>query len=280
MNFANPMTSPERREKSSVSNLRSDLEILELIPVSVDMTLDEVVSGLDIDCFLTMTRQKYPSDLRSILDLLEENDLVHRSTAGRYSITLLGAILFSRNLTEYEQLMCKTIRVVKYIGMGRAKIERQIELGKGYAVLWEQLLNCVDLMLPSREEIRGAFMIPIRAYPPEAVRDVILDAISHQDLSDRYHGILVEIFDDRVIVSYPSKLYRGDSDRPMNKLLTGMMRSAGMYGTDCVGLDGVFRACKSVNLPTPEMRIGSTFTRITLFRGELPNPHAPASRVP
>lgn len=279
MNCTDPVTSPERREGSPVSDLRSDLGILELMPVSVDMTPEEVVSGLNVGCFLTMTGQSYPADLRSVLDLLEENDLVHRSTAGRYSVTLLGAILFGRDLAGYERLMCKTIRIVKYIGMGKAKIERQVELGKGYAVQWEQLMSCVDLMLPSHEEIRGAFMIPIRAYPPDAVRDVILHAMSHQDLSDRYHGILVEIFDDRLIVSYPSKSERKVSAYPTNGILAGMMRSAGMCGTDCTGLDGVFHACESMNLPTPEVRIGSSFTRVTLFGGEPSDTCTPASRV-
>lgn len=275
MNFTDPVTSPERSDGSSASDLRSDLDILELMPVSVDMTPEEVVSDLDIGCFLTMTGRSYPADLRCVLDQLEENDLVHRSTAGCYSITLLGAILFGRDLTGYERLMCKTIRVVKYIGMGKAEIERQIELRKGYAVEWEQLLNCVDLMLPSREEIRGAFMIPIRAYPPDTVRDVILHAMSHQDLSDRYHGILVEIFDDRLIVSYPSRSERGESAYPTNGVLAGMMRSAGMCGTDCTGLDWVFRACESMNLSTPEVRIGPSFTRVTLFGGEPSDSYTP-----
>lgn len=274
MNITDIATSPERREISS-SDLQSDIEILELMPVSIDMAPEEVVSSLDVGCFLTMTGRKYPSDLCSVLDLLEENDLVSRSTEGRFSITLLGAILFSRDLTEYGQLICKTARIVKYIGTGKSKIERQIELGKGYAVQWEQLLNCVDLMLPSREEIRGAFMIPIRAYPPKAVRAVILYALSQQDLSDRYHGILVEIFADRMTISYPSKSDKGGSARPTNRLLAGMMRSAGMSETDCTGLDGMFRAYESANLPTPEVRIGSSFTRVTLFGGEPPIPMRP-----
>ncbi len=277
MNFTDPRVSPDQDRGPPPSGLPSDFGIPELMPVSSGLTPERIVSSLDVGCFLTMTGHEYPPDLRAIIALLEENCLIHRSDEGRYSITLLGAILFCRDLTEYSRLMCKTVRIVKYIGSGKSKIERQIELTKGYAVQWEQLQNCVDLLLPSHEEIRGGFMVPIRAYPPKAVREAILNALMHQDLSDEYHGVIVEIFDDRVVITHPSRSNIGNPTDPTNRLLSEMMCSAGMRESVSTGLDEVIRAFESENLPVPEVRIGSSFTKVTLFGEEPFDPRTPAS---
>lgn len=243
----------------------------EMVSVSSDLTPDQILSKLDTESFLSKTKQKHPSNIDAMMDLLIKYKLIHKQADHNYSITLMGALLFSKDLTEYDLLMNKTIRIVKYIGKGKSEIQRQLECKKGYAVQFEELINYVSILLPSHEKIVDGIMTSINSYPPEAVREIIVNAMMHQDLTDIRRNITIEIFDDRIVVTNPGKLMVDKlrivdwMPEPRNRHIAVLMRSMKMCESIGSGWDRIVQTCETMCLPAPSLESENTFTRVTLF---------------
>ena len=85
---------------------------------------------------------------------------------------------------------------------------------KGYAVGFEGLITYISDQLPANEEIHKALRTTVRMYPEIAIRELVANAIIHQDFNERGSGPMVEIFNDRIEISnygnslnYHNKIY-------------------------------------------------------------------------
>ena len=108
-------------------------------------------------------------------------------------------------------------------------------------------------------------------YPELSVREVIANAIIHQDLTMRGTGVLVEIFSDRIEVSNPgAPLIEIDRfiDHPpisRNEMMAAFLRRVGMCEERGSGFDKVVAESEMYQLPAPEIEIFDSHTRVTLF---------------
>jgi len=117
---------------------------------------------------------------------LAEENLVVRTPGGRFDITNLGAILFAKNLNQFERLSRKALRIIKYKGNGRTDTEREwrdAPAQKGYAVAFEAAVAFINSQLPQNEPIGQAFRAEVRMYPEKAVRELVANALIHQDFT-------------------------------------------------------------------------------------------------
>ena len=55
------------------------------------------------------------------------------------------------------------------------------------------------------EEIGKAFRKDVKMFPELAIRELVANALIHQDFTERGAGPMIEIFDDRVEVINPGK---------------------------------------------------------------------------
>jgi predicted HTH transcriptional regulator len=74
---------------------------------------------------------------------------------------------------------------------------------KGYAAGFEALIDYIDGLLPASEEIAAALRTTTHAYPKKVIREIVGNAIVHQDLTEKGTGITVEIYEDRIEVTNP-----------------------------------------------------------------------------
>jgi len=77
---------------------------------------------------------------------------------------------------------------------------------EGYAISFQGLLQFVMSLLPQSEIIEEALRKKRTVYPEIALREIIANALIHQDFSVTGAGPLIEIFDDRIEVSNPGGL--------------------------------------------------------------------------
>ena len=124
--------------------------------------------------------------------------------------------------------------------------------------------------------IEGFAGIEYREYPPEAVREAIVNAVVHRDYSRRGQRIRVFMFDDRIEVYSPGTLPPGVSLEKMrrlepqsvlrNPIIVGVFRDLGSRYIERLGT-GVRRMALSMEshgLPKPHFEeVGSEF-RVTL----------------
>lgn len=100
---------------------------------------DEVLTRLDYPKFFELSGQKLPANRAGILDRLAVDRLIVSKRNDHFDITNLGAILFAKQLTQFNGIGRKSFRVVRYKGNTRIETEHEKVEPKGYAAGFEGL---------------------------------------------------------------------------------------------------------------------------------------------
>lgn len=225
-------------------------------------TGDEVLALLDYSQYFRLTQQPLPDNRSGIFERLEADRLISRDVGGRWNITNLGAILLGNNLGDFEaSLARKAIRFVAYGGKNRAaKVTHRLDGKKGYAVGFEGLVAYLNGMLPKNEHIGAALRESHPLFPELAIRELVANALIHQDMTITGAGPQIELFEDRLEISNPgAPLVKPERmidlpPRSRNEALADRMRRMRLCEEQGSGLDKVVEACEVFQLPPPLFR--------------------------
>lgn len=250
-------------------------ERFEMATALKDLTGDEVEEKLNIAAYFDGIGQKVPEKQAERLKYLEKENIIHKQDNKWFSIINFGAVLLAQNLRDFPSVSRKEIRVVQYSGDSRgAPMERDRSFEQGYAVCATQLVEYVDALLPSREPIASTGLREVhRAYPPSAVRELLINAMIHQDLTSTGNCVTCEIFTDRVEITNPGDLLIEKErivDLPpisRNALLARVMRRMRLceeLGTDW---DKVAESCEQMLLPAPTINQREHAVKTVLYSG-------------
>jgi predicted HTH transcriptional regulator len=77
------------------------------------LSAKEVVKFLDAQSYFDLMKLPFPSSGDGIIDKFISEKLILKCDKG-YSITNMGALLFAKNLSEFENLSRKAVRVIIY----------------------------------------------------------------------------------------------------------------------------------------------------------------------
>lgn len=162
---------------------------------------DEIVSLLDTQSFFESLKLPYPTSRDGVLEKLQSEHLIeHHNT---YSVTNLGGILFAKDLAKFPGLSRKAPRVVVYKGKNKIETLKDQTGTKGYAVAFKNLVEYINDQLPINEAIESAIRTTVRVYPEIAVRELVANALIHQDFSISGAGPMIEIYSDRIEMTNP-----------------------------------------------------------------------------
>ena len=236
-------------------------------------TSDEVLTLLDYSHYFRLTKQPLPDNRAGIFDKLEADRLIVRDVGERWNITNLGAILFANRLADFEpSLARKAVRFVAYAGSNRAAmVTHRLDGQDGYAVGFEALVTYLNGLLPKNEHIGAALRVAHPLFPAIAVRELVANALIHQDMTVGGAGPQIELFEDRLEISNPgAPLVKPERmidlpPRSRNESLAALMRRMGMCEEQGSGLDKVVHACEVFQLPPPLFRAAESSTQAVLY---------------
>ena len=162
------------------------------------MTGDDVIQFLDYPSYFDLLAVPLPPARVGILDALSKDGLIVQSEGGFWNITNLGAILIAKKLSDFRRITRKSVRVIQYKGTDRLDTIKEQVGGKGYANGFEGLITYINGLVPSNEIMGQALRRDVPTYPEFAVRELVANALIHQDLCAGGSGPLVEIFSNRI----------------------------------------------------------------------------------
>jgi predicted HTH transcriptional regulator len=235
-----------------------------------NVTNDEVLKLIDYPSFFDMLKLPLPDNRTGILDRMVQEKIIIRQSKG-YSIRNIGALLFARDIEAFDHIARKALRVIFYDGNNRIKTIKEQAGKKGYAVGFEGLMKYLDDQLPSNEIIDKAFRKKVSLYPILAIRELVANAIIHQDFSIKGSSSMVEIFDNRIEITNPGKplidplRFVDHNPESRNEILARFMRRLNICEERGSGIDKVVFECEFNQLPAPEIIVGDDYTRIILF---------------
>ena len=234
-------------------------------------TGDDVLRLLDYPAYFDLLERSLPANREGILESLADDRLIRRSDAGGWDVTNLGAILFAKRLDAFHRLRRKAVRVVQYRGNGRTETLKEQEGAKGYACGFEGLVGYIHGLLPANEVIEKALRRSVPMFPQLAVRELVANALIHQDFFVTGTGPMVEIFDDRIEITNPgeplvdTKRFVDTPPRSRNEALASLMRRFRVCEERGSGIDKVVFEVELFQLPAPLFESPEGFTRAVLF---------------
>jgi len=233
---------------------------------------DFVLRELDFASYFEMLSMDLPSDKEKILEALIEDGMIVRSETGNYNITNMGAILFAKRLSDFPSLGRKAVRVIKYEGNDRISAASKEKIGgKGYANGFEGLINYINNLLPNNEVLGQALRRVVPMYPEIAVRELVANAIIHQNFFMQGTSPLIEIFTDRLEITNPGAPLIDQArfvDHPpvsRNEKLASFLRRVGVCEERGSGYDKVVFQTEFYQLPAPEIEIYNDHTKVILY---------------
>lgn len=234
---------------------------------------DEVLTRLDYSAYFDLTGQPLPDNRQGIFERLLADRLVLEDVGGHWSITNLGALLFAKRLGEFSPSIArKAVRFVAYGGLSRADTVTHRQDGqKGYATGFTGLIDYMDGLMPRNEFIGKAFREEHPLYPAIAIRELVVNALIHQDMTITGAGPLVEMFSDRVEITNPGlPLVQPDRfldfpPRSRNEALATLMRRMRLCEEQGTGIDKVLVAVELHQLPPPDFRVEGDSVRAVLY---------------
>ncbi|MBK9037494.1 MAG: putative DNA binding domain-containing protein [Myxococcales bacterium] len=235
------------------------------------VTEEEVVHLLDYPAYFDLLARPLPTDRSKIIEALAGDRLIRRSDAGGWDITNLGAMLFAKQLAWFHKLERKAIRVIVYRGTEKTSTEREQGGSRGYASGFEGLITYINGLIPSNEVVEQALRKTVPMYPPIAVRELVANALIHQDFFVSGAGPTVEIFADRMEITNPGvPLVKADRflDQPprsRNEDLASLMRRMGICEERGSGVDKVVFQTEYFQLPAPLFEVRGEATVAILY---------------
>jgi predicted HTH transcriptional regulator len=247
-----------------------DKTLFEAQVASTRVSDEAVLELLDYPAYFSLLDQPVPESNQLALEALAADKLIEQCEAGGWNVLNLGAILLARKLSKF-QLDRKVIRVIQYHGTTRVQTIREQPGVRGYASGFAGLVEYVNGLLPTNEIIQKALRRTVPMYPELAIRELIANALIHQDFSITGAGPMIEIFEDRVEITNPGQpivdpqRFMDAPPRSRNEHVASLMRRFGVCEERGSGIDKVVHTVEAYQLPAPLFEATEGSTRAVLF---------------
>ncbi len=230
---------------------------------------EDVIELLDTQAYFELMKIPYPSDRAGVLDRLERERFIDRNPDG-WSIRRLSALLFAKQLNDFPDVGRKAARVVVYNGTSKTDTKLDRTGTKGYATGFQAMITFVMGQLPQNEVIEDAIRKQVKLVPDVVIREVLANALIHQDFTVGGSSMMVEIYSNRVEVSNPGEPIVPverfiDGYQSRNERLADVMRRMGICEEKSSGIDRVVEAAEAFQLPAPDFQAGHNRTFAIIY---------------
>jgi len=187
------------------------------------------------------------------------------------TLNLIGADNMYTNLALLLSDQCAhTVKLAVFEGSKKAIFKERREFSGSLLQQLDDAYQFIDLYNKTRSEFEGLNRIDMRDYPPEAIREALLNAVVHREYS--YSGsTLISIFDDRTEFVTIGGLVKGIS---FNDIMLGVsvlrnqhlanvfyrLKLIEAYGTGILKI----LECYESEDPKPQIEVSDNAFKITL----------------
>lgn len=191
---------------------------------------------------------------------------------GRKMVPSIGAFLLF-GIERERYFPDSFIRCARFAGKDTAKFVDQTEINVHLPYAVEQTIAFIERHTNQGIEIGRVYRKTFPNYPPEAVREAIINAIVHADYSLPGSDIKVAVFSDRIEITNPGLLPFGMTMQAAlsgvsilrNRVVGRIFRELDMIEQWGSGIGRIFSSCREYGLQTPIFNEVGTSFRVTLF---------------
>lgn len=225
---------------------------------------------LRVDTYFKLLKIPRPTQSNEILRKLCKDGILEEDMEGGFHIANLGAILLAADISEFPTVKGKSVRVIGYKGTDKREAKFEQEGTKGYAVGFSDMMRFIMQHIPTEEKYLDGVRSVFPLFPEIALREVIANALIHQDFTVSGSGPVIEIYADRVEVTNPGNSLiepdrMKDERRSRNEKLATALRNLGICEERGGGLDKALLAIEENHLPALDLNSSQQSMRVVIF---------------
>jgi len=251
---------------------RFDTTIFELRIAKHNVSEDDVIRLLDFSKYYDAMQLPVPRNRDNIVGDFCHEKFLRKNDGGNYDITNLGVLMIGKNIKDFELLIKRAVRVIRYKNTDRMDGISEKEFISGYAFSHEEIVQYIMAVIPQEEVIEGSVRHSVYAFPEIAIRELLANIMIHQSLEQRGTSPMVEIFSNRIEFSNTGAplvdVNRMVDTVPVsrNENMAGFMHKCGICEERGSGYDKVIRSTGNNKLLAPMIiNQSNQFTKTVMF---------------
>lgn len=230
-----------------------------------DLTLKQVQSILNIDFY--KKRLEIDDDSSAIASLIRDNIIC--PSLDKFNITNLGAYTLANDLSHFPALARRAIRITKYNGnhnFDNAVFDRSGNIG--IAVSFNNIIKAIMSQMPFTEDYSNDIREDIPMFPRIAIRELIANALVHQDFTVHGSRPFVEVYNNRIEISNPGTpliepgRFLDFKPKSRNDELANLLGKLHIVESRGTGIDKVVNALEENDLPAMEITTQESSTTV------------------
>lgn len=232
----------------------------------------EAVSESDLDryidtvAFFELSGSEAMPDAARRASVYVANRFLVQESSGLYGITTMGALLFARDLRKFPNVVHRRLRFIKYRGMNKVDASLDRDYWRGYALEFDDFLADIRREVPMIEDIGKSRRSNTPLYLDVTIRELVANAMSHQDFDAQSGQIRVELFENRLEVTNPGTPTMDVKEfvrmsNPRNVDLSAKMREMNMCENRGSGIQRLLSENEIHRRADPEFQVVSSLTK-------------------
>lgn len=248
------------------------------------MSRDELLQNFDVQSFGAALYSRGLSVDNMILNF-KLDGLIYSDNQGGYDVTNLFCICAARNIQNFASVASKSVRVISYKSDNKLFADDDITGRLGYVLGFTKILKFIMDRVGSVEIMTHGVRTTKYNIPEIAIREILANALIHQDLTKRRECPRVEIFTDKVVITNSgSPLISTDRfiDAPpqsRNEKLAQIMRKVGICEMRGSGVDRALLNIEGRSLAPPLFQDVEGSTVVTIYMNKNFNSFTKEDRV-
>lgn len=247
-------------------------EIIEFIKAEGKVRFDELINlKFDYDAHFDQRKLDKFLRLSGIPKVLDTPSIlinlgVAEKQEGKVIFNNTGILFFSRNLADIYYHTAVTCALYK--GVEKVDVLDRRDFNEDIISNIDGAMNFLKQYIPVRYEMTGS---PKRKEIPEipydALREAVINAIAHRDYFEKGANVMIEMFDDRIVIINPGGLVKGlrpeDFGRKSvlrNPNIANLLHRIEYIEKMGTGISKIRRIIKSAGLPKVKFEFNTFFT--------------------
>lgn len=182
------------------------------------------------------------------------------SFGNRHVVTYGGLILFGKSDARQQVLPDARVSCARFSGSSKADFIDRLDLEGSIIEVIEQVPVFIRRNTRLYPKITGMRREDILAYPVAAVREILVNAVTHCDYSLAGMRVMIAIFNDRMEIQSPGTLplgmtiddFKAGLSRIRNRVIARVFRELGLMEEWGSGYRRVTDSCSRAGYPVPE----------------------------
>ena len=234
------------------------------------ITTDKVLTLLDFAQFYNLIKKPVPSGIDNIVNSMEPYGFC-RKEDGAWSITNLGAVLLARDFRDFPSLTFKNAVVRQYKGNNNLHLSSETFFHEGFALSLDKIVAHIMSLLNKTELILTPYRENKYPYPEVAIRELVANALIHQDFDIQGMTLSVDIFANRLVIANPgaplidTNRFIDMPPKSRNEKIAQSMFLFNLCEKRGSGIDRAVAGVEEMRLPAIKIEKGEYFTRVTIY---------------